>query len=418
MKHPIPFLLLVAPMLLAPGPADAASHITNVSVRSTAGSGADTLIVGFTIGGSGNKQMLIRGIGPTLADFNVANATPDPQLRLFNQTSTEIAGNDNWGGSSAIAAAFASVGAFPLRADSRDAALITNLPSGSYSAHLAATTSNGIALVEAYDADSGTPTSQISNVSARSLAETGAGVLTVGFAIVGDTPRTVLIRAIGPSLTALGVEGALANPQLTLFGRSGRLGQNDDWLTTAGWAAAYASVGAFPLANGSRDGGLLVRLSPGNYSAQASGVNNTRGVALIEVYDVPNPPAASTVLQPVDNRASPPSTVLQPVDNTASPPSTVTKLPGTQYPAPLTQARPVYPIEMRVAGVSGEAVIDLLVDTDGRVKNAYVLVATDVRFGDAALAAVRQWTFRPGAENGRPVVTHMQVPIVFSLTEY
>lgn len=381
----------------------AASRLTNVSVRSTAGSGSDTLIVGFSIAGTGSKSMLVRGVGPTLAAFNVTNPVADPQLRLFNQANTAIVTNDNWGGDPALANLATSVGAFALPANSRDAAFVATLAPGSYSAHLESNTNNGIALVEAYDADTATASAHIRNVSARSTAGTGAAVLTIGFSISGDVPKTVLIRAVGPSLVPLGVDGALANPQLRLFSPTRAvIGLNDDWPSAAGWSAAFTAAGAFQLTTNTRDAVLLVNLPPGTYTAQASGVNNTSGVALIEVYDVANPPAASYVLRPVEN-----TDPFPPVD-----------LPrGGSVPAVLTQARPQYPFELRRAGISGEALIDFVVNSEGRVQNAFALRATDVLFAESALAAVRQWTFRPGLLNGQPINTHMQVPIVFTLNE-
>lgn len=398
-------MALLGPLLLAAS-SQAASRLTNVSVRSTAGSAGDTLIVGFTITGTGTKQVLLRGIGPALRGFGVADAVTDPELRLFNSANAAIGGNDNWSGANVTTAAGA-VGAFALPANSADAALLSALPAGSYSAHLEAKSGAGIALVEAYDADAAGSSSQITNLAARSVSGAGAGVLTVGFAIAGDTPKTVLIRAAGPALAAFPVPGALANPQLRLYSsRQTELGSNDDWLSSAGWQDAFTAVGAFPFTTGSRDAAMLVRLPPGTYTAQAAGANEATGVALIEIYDVPNPPATSLVLQPVDN--APSSNVVPP------PPSTDLSRVSTT-PVPVFQARPVYPFELRRAGVSGEVVIDFIVNTEGRVVNAFILRATDIRFGESALAAVQQWVFRPGTVNGQPVNTHMQVPIIFTL---
>ena len=137
-------LLLVAPPLFA------ASRLTNVSVRSTAGSGADTLIVGFSITGSGSKPILVRGIGPALTVFGVPGVVADPRLLLFNNAAVAIAANDDWGGAPSVAALFTALGAFGLPAASRDAAIFTALPAGAYSAHLVADAGPGIALVEAF----------------------------------------------------------------------------------------------------------------------------------------------------------------------------------------------------------------------------------------------------------------------------
>lgn len=383
--------------ILATSAAHAASRLTNVSVRSTAGSGADTLIVGFTVAGSGTKPVLIRGIGPTLGEFGVTGVVTDPELRVFSQANVVVAENDNWGSASTLAAASASVGAFVLPVGSADAALLAALPAGSYSAHLAAKSGAGTALVEAYDLDASTAPMEITNVSARSFSGTGAAVLTVGFSITGDTTATVLIRAVGPTLGNFGVTGVLANPRLQLFGGTNVLLSNEDWLPSAGWAAAFSAVGAFELADTARDAALLVKLPPGSYTAQASGAPNTTGVALIEVYAAPNPPASSIVFELIKGTG------------VADPMPRIT-------PTVLTQARPQYPFELRRAGISGEVVVDFYVDANGRVVNAYPARSSNNGFNDAAVAAVRQWTFRPGLNaGGEPVATHMQVPIVFTL---
>ncbi len=86
-------------------------------------------------------------------------------------------------------------------------------------------------------------------------------------------------------------------------------------------------------------------------------------------------------------------------------------------PVAVFQARPQYPAELRRKGIRGEAVVDFIVTVDGDVRNASVLRATHPEIGDAALAAVAQWKFKPGMLRGRVVNTHMQVPVVFTLNE-
>jgi len=88
-----------------------------------------------------------------------------------------------------------------------------------------------------------------------------------------------------------------------------------------------------------------------------------------------------------------------------------------QTPQPRLQGRPQYPFEMRRAGISGEVVVDFIVDTNGDVQNAYALRSTQREFEAAAVAAVSKWKFKPGRKGGRDVPTHMQVPIVFTLNE-
>jgi TonB family protein len=257
--------------------------------------------------------------------------------------------------------------------------------------------------MEGYDADGGTATAQISNLSTRSLAGTGASVLTIGFAITGDASKTVLIRAVGPTLGGFGVAGAVANPQLRLFSsRSNELGFNDDWFPAANWSEAFASVGAFSLGSASRDAALLVSLPAGTYTAQASGVNNTTGVALIEIYDVPAAPAGAFVFRPVEN------TVPGDFPRAGSIATQATVI---------SQARPAYPFELRRIGATGEALVQLAIGTDGRVTDTVVLRSHDIQFADAAAAAVRQWTFTPARNAaGQPVIQINQVPIIFTLS--
>lgn len=88
-----------------------------------------------------------------------------------------------------------------------------------------------------------------------------------------------------------------------------------------------------------------------------------------------------------------------------------------QTPVPRFQARPQYPFEMRRAGIAGEVVVDFIVDTKGDVHNAYAIRSSQREFEAAAVLAVSKWKFRPGRKGGRNVNTHMQVPIVFTLSD-
>ena len=72
---------------------------------------------------------------------------------------------------------------------------------------------------------------------------------------------------------------------------------------------------------------------------------------------------------------------------------------------------------MRRAGISGEVVVDFIVDTNGEVRNAFAFHSSQREFEAAAVQAVSKWKFRPGRKNGHAVFTHMQVPIVFTLNE-
>ena len=130
------------------------------------------------------------------------------------------------------------------------------------------------------------------NVAMRGRAGTGAETLVAGF-VVGAGSRQVLIRGVGPALGALGVTGALADPSISVYDRSGRLvAENDNWsaggsTVTAGLSGAAGSVGAFPLGANSLDAALLTTLSPGSYSVHLSVASGASGIALIEAYEVP-----------------------------------------------------------------------------------------------------------------------------------
>jgi len=88
-----------------------------------------------------------------------------------------------------------------------------------------------------------------------------------------------------------------------------------------------------------------------------------------------------------------------------------------QQPVARFQARPQYPFEMRRAGISGEVLVDFIVDTNGDVRNAFSAHSSQREFEASAVQAVSKWKFKPGRKNGHAVYTHMQVPIVFTLNE-
>ncbi|MDB6170478.1 MAG: Endoglucanase [Verrucomicrobia bacterium] len=283
------------------GTAGASSRIVNFSARALSGPGDQTLIMGFVVSGNA-KGLLVRGIGPGLTPFGVQNALADPMLTLYGSSGpsainddwqTPIANQPNGGPAPASAALIASttlrVGGFALPNGSKDAALLTVVDDGAHTTGLVRpNSSTGIALTEIYDTDTALG-AKLVNVSARMNVTVGDGVLIAGLVIAGNAPKTVLIRGVGPTLTTFAVAGVLADPVIAVYSGSTIMASNDNWETGASSpaqiVAASAQVGAFPLVPGSRDAALLVTLQPGSYSVTVSGVNNTSGVALVEVYD-------------------------------------------------------------------------------------------------------------------------------------
>ncbi|MBI4622786.1 MAG: hypothetical protein HY736_06120 [Verrucomicrobia bacterium] len=284
-----------AVVIPAPAPTPS-SRLVNLSVRSNAGSGSQTLIVGFVIIGSGNSgalPLLVRATGPALEAFGVDGVLRDPILTMYKD-GTIVGFNDNWGLNAAqVSAAGAAAGAFQLLSPTSADAALTALPvSGAYSAQISGSGgASGIALAEVYDTTpSGgytTAMARLTNISARTQVGTGANVLIVGFVVSGSATEKVLVRGIGRGLEKFGVSGVLANPQLRLFASNGTvLATNDGWGGDSSLAAVFTQVGAFALDTTSADSALVATLSPGAYTVQISGANGSTGVVLAEVYEV------------------------------------------------------------------------------------------------------------------------------------
>jgi len=269
-----------------------AARLANISSRALVGTGTNIAIAGFVVSGSpgSTKQVLIRGVGPSLAQFGVSGILEQPVLGLFDASGTSIASNTGWDTSpnaDQVAAAAAAAGAFALSAGSGDSALLVNLPPGSYTAQVSGTNEGtGVALAEVYELEEGEP--QLLNISTRAYVGTGSNVQIAGIVISGSQPATVLVRAVGPTLAVFGLSGTLAQPSLSVVDSSqNTLATNTGWSANSNASAiasASASVGAFDLPAGSSDCALLLTLPPGSYTAVVSGVGGSSGTALVEAY--------------------------------------------------------------------------------------------------------------------------------------
>ena len=265
-----------------------ASRLVNMSCRTEVRAG-QTVVPSFFILGTGSKQVLIRAVGPTLGSYGVAGPHSDPSLRVY-RGGTVVAENDNWD-AQAMGTAGDAVGAFPLETGSKDAALLATLEAGhAYSVHVSGVgTTSGIVLLEVYDADGVAATSRFVNVSVRANAGQEAATLVMGFVLGGEGRRTLLLRGAGPALIPYGVAGALRDPQLVLYPRTGAaLAFNAGWAAAnaeAALTAAGAAVLAFPFAANSRDSALLMTLDPGLYTVQVT-TPTAAGEALAEIYEV------------------------------------------------------------------------------------------------------------------------------------
>jgi len=262
------------------------ARLLNISTRANARTGDNIPIAGFIITGTAPKKVVLRAIGPSLQ----ANGAPlpgrldDPILELYQQgNSTPLATNDDW---KEHEADIVATGIPP--ADDHESAIVQTLSPGAYTAVLRGKNgSTGIAVVEAYDI-SGDATSILANISTRGFVETGDNVMIGGF-ITGPANlagTTIVARGIGPSLKANGVASALDDTTLQVRDENGvLLAENDDWAQSTS-AADVQSSGLAP-SNPVESAVLLPLVRPGNYSAILRGKNNTTGVGLVEVYNLP-----------------------------------------------------------------------------------------------------------------------------------
>jgi hypothetical protein len=136
------------------------------------------------------------------------------------------------------------------------------------------------------------PGAVLQNISSRAFVQTGDNVMIGGFMVQGTEPKRVIIRAIGPELTQHGVPDALANPTLELHDGTGALiASNNNWITTIIGGIITSNQVPEIRASGFAPGdpfesAITADLPAGNYTAIVRGVNNTTGVALVEVYNL------------------------------------------------------------------------------------------------------------------------------------
>ena len=227
--------------------------------------------------------MLLRAIGPSLTQFGVPNALPDPVLELHGQGTFATITNDNWRDDPVQEAAIIATGIAPT--NDFESAIDATLNPGAYTAVVRGkNNTSGVALIEVYDLNQAVP-SKLANISTRAFVSTGDDIVIAGF-ILGNHSGDdrIVARGIGPSLTGFGVTNALANPTLELRDSNGALLiGNDNWQDNPAQAAELTAAGLAP-AN-PLESGIATTLPPGLYTALLAGVNNGTGVGLVEVYD-------------------------------------------------------------------------------------------------------------------------------------
>jgi hypothetical protein len=274
------------------------SRLGNISTRAFVQTGDNVVIGGFIVQGNQPKRVVIRAIGPELTQYGVPNPLYNPTLELHDSTGALIASNDNWvttiiGGiiTGNQVREIQNSGYAP--GDGRESAIIADLPPGNYTAIVRGVDNmTGVGLVEVYDL-SGDASSILGNISTRAFVPTGDNVMIGGFIVQGP-PKRVIIRAIGPELSAppFNIPNALADPTLELHDHTGALiASNDNWqqtiiggIITTDQVQDIMNSGHAP--SQPSESAIIADLPPGNYTAIVHGVNNTTGVALVEVYDL------------------------------------------------------------------------------------------------------------------------------------
>lgn len=245
-------------------------------MRVQTGEGAG--IGGFIVTGSVPKQLLIRGIGPSLS---VPNALVDPMLEVHGPGAFATISNDNWRDNDA--AAIQATGIPPT--NDRESAILATLAPGAYTAVMTGKGEpSGVAVVEVYDL-SQTDLSKLANISTRAFVSTGDDIVIAGF-VLGESSMDdrIVVRGMGPSLATAGLRNALADPVLELRDLNGALiVANNDWQDNPVSADEISAAGLAPANN--LEAAITATLAPGVYTALLRGGNNGTGVGVVEVYD-------------------------------------------------------------------------------------------------------------------------------------
>jgi len=263
----------------APPPSQAVNLSTRLRVLT-----ADKVgIGGFIITGTAPKRLLIRALGPSLAQFGLSNLLADPTITLNGPAGFTPITNDNW--PSSQRAEIEASGLAP--ANESESAIVATLSPGNYTAVLSGANGGiGTGILEIYDLDFATD-SKLANISTRAFVGTGDDIVIAGFT-VGNAAGfdNLIVRGLGPSLTLSSVSGVLNDPKLEVRNANGAtLAANDNWVQSPQMTDISESGLAPPF---SQESAVSLVLGPGAYTALLSGVatpfSNPTGVALVEVY--------------------------------------------------------------------------------------------------------------------------------------
>ncbi len=258
--------------------------LVNLSTRADVQTNDNVLIGGFIISGTGTKEVVLRGIGPSLSLADTGSLLADPVLEL-HMPDGSIVSNDNWTDNSTVDQVVLTSNQL-APSNNLESAIVANLNPGTYTVILSGKNSGtGVGLVEVYDLAI-TSGSELANLSSRGKVEVGENVMIGGF-ILGPSTATsssVVVRALGPSLASTGVTDTLSDPYLELHDSNGALlASNDNWGDGPD-AQAINDAGLAPT-NG-LESALLLTSPPAAVTAVVSGQNGATGVGLVEIYNL------------------------------------------------------------------------------------------------------------------------------------
>lgn len=242
------------------------------------------MIAGFIITGSASKDVVVRGLGPSLTSSGMSGSSllQDPIIELRDSSGTLLQQNNNWKDDQR-----SQIEGGPFQpSDDRESVLLRTLAPGAYTAILKGVgNTTGVGTVEVYDTNPAAA-SQLANISTRGFVQTGENVMIAGF-MLGNTTGSdrIAVRGLGPSLASFGLSNVLADPTLELHNGNGTVMiSNDDWQSDPASAAELIANGLAP--SDSKESGIFTTVPPGTYTAVLEGKGATTGIGIIEVYNL------------------------------------------------------------------------------------------------------------------------------------
>jgi cytochrome c peroxidase len=259
------------------------SQTVNLSTRLRVLTAEKVGIGGFIITGTVPKRVLIRALGPSLAQFGLANVLADPTITLNGPAGFVPIVNDNW--KSSQQNEILATGLAP--ANESESAIIATLVPGNYTAVLSGVNGGtGTGILEIYDLDFAAD-SRLANISTRAFVSTGDDIVIAGFTVGNATGvDNLIVRGLGPSLLSSSLNGILNDPKLEVRNANGAtLATNDNWFQSS-QLADISESGLAPTF--SQEAAVSLILGPGAYTALLSGASapftNPTGIGLVEVY--------------------------------------------------------------------------------------------------------------------------------------